>query len=172
LQAIYGAVGPTPRLTAQINSLSFAGYFTTFATSFATTLLIAYRIHAVAARGTAQNRFRHITAIVVESGAVYSLALLGGAIVPVVAGETTVLNARVMALGFYAVVLVNLIAVRALFSYTAPRLPMNNFKCRAFLLQSWWRVWPCWIPRPLFPRLPSTSPASNSTRVLPTTRTH
>ncbi|KAF8160308.1 hypothetical protein BJ912DRAFT_1069457 [Pholiota molesta] len=110
LQAIYGAVGPTARLTAQINNLSFAGYFTTFATSFVTTLLIAYRIHAVATRGTAQNRFRHTTAIVVESGAAYSLALLVGAIIPVVAGETTVLNTRVMALGFYAVVLVNLIA--------------------------------------------------------------
>jgi hypothetical protein len=172
LQAIYGAVGPTPRLTAQINNLSFAGYFTTFATSFATTLLIAYRIHAVAARGTAQNRFRHITAIVVESGAAYSLALLVGAIIPVVAGETTVLNARVMALGFYAVVLVNLIAVRALFSYAAPRLPNEPKICRAFPLQSWSRVWPCWIPPRLFPRLPSTYPAFNSTRVLPTRQTH
>ncbi|KAF8188743.1 hypothetical protein BJ912DRAFT_1042521 [Pholiota molesta] len=112
LQARYGVVVPTARLTAQINSMAFAGYFTTFATSFVTTLLIAYRIHAVATRGTSQRRFRHITAIVVESGAVYSLSLLFGAITTVVAEEmtVTVLNTRVVASGYYQTVLVNLIA--------------------------------------------------------------
>ncbi|KAF8160316.1 hypothetical protein BJ912DRAFT_1101230 [Pholiota molesta] len=110
LQAIYGLVVPTAHLKAQINSLGFAGYFTTFATSFVTTLLIAYRIRAVATGGTSQRRFRHITVIVVESGAVYSLAILFGAISTVVLAETTILNARVISLGFYSLVLVNLIA--------------------------------------------------------------
>jgi hypothetical protein len=128
LQARYGVVVPTARLTAQINSMAFAGYFTTFATSFVTTLLIAYRIHAVATRGTSQRRFRHITAIVVESGAVYSLSLLFGAITTVVADEmtVTVLNTRVVASGYYQTVLVNLIAVCALSFYNLPmmiRLP-------------------------------------------------
>ncbi|KDR69171.1 hypothetical protein GALMADRAFT_145576 [Galerina marginata CBS 339.88] len=60
------------------NSLLFAGYFVSFATSLMATLLIAYRVYSVSKQGTGSaQRFRRIIEIMVQTAAVYSLALLG-----------------------------------------------------------------------------------------------
>ncbi|KAF8188717.1 hypothetical protein BJ912DRAFT_968312 [Pholiota molesta] len=54
-----------------------AAFFTTSATSFVTTVLIAYRIYSTAKHeGVSGRRFKHIIDIIVQSGAVYSLSLL------------------------------------------------------------------------------------------------
>lgn len=71
----------------------------TFATTFVTTILIAYRIHSVSKQDVLQGsrtRFNHILEILVQSAAVYSLVALAYAIVgfiPFTANNFSVRNA-------------------------------------------------------------------------------
>ncbi|KDR80140.1 hypothetical protein GALMADRAFT_1181105 [Galerina marginata CBS 339.88] len=60
-----------------VNRVQAALFFVSFASSLATTMLIAYRIHSVSKLDCVSwGRFRHIIEIVVQSAAITSLALL------------------------------------------------------------------------------------------------
>jgi hypothetical protein len=97
-----------------------AAYFTTSATSFVTTVLIAYRIYSTAKHeGVSGRRFKHIIDIIVQSGAVYSLSLLQLAIAFVLPGSMNILNTRSYAFNIYGSTLVNITAVCVAFTYNA-----------------------------------------------------
>ncbi|KDR71334.1 hypothetical protein GALMADRAFT_144024 [Galerina marginata CBS 339.88] len=60
-----------------VNNIQSALFFTSLSSSLLATLLIAFRIHSVSKQnGASKRRFGHIIEIVVQSAAVYSLALL------------------------------------------------------------------------------------------------
>jgi len=69
-----------------LNSLAASGYFLSLASTISSTLLIVYRIYnSVSHQGTHyKKRFMHIMDVVVQSAAVYSLALVVVAIAMVV----------------------------------------------------------------------------------------
>jgi len=69
-----------------VNDLIAAGYFSSFACTISSTLLIMYRIYNYLSRQDpySKKRFLHIVDVLVQSAAVYSLALLTSAIAGVV----------------------------------------------------------------------------------------
>jgi hypothetical protein len=105
----------------RINDLIFAAFLTTFITSLVTTVLIAYRIYAAAKQGLSKRRFRHVVNIVVQSGALYCLAILVSTVAPVLPGQMDLRNTWNVALNYYTTALVSLIAVRDGRTYIASR---------------------------------------------------
>jgi uncharacterized membrane protein len=69
-----------------LNELIVSGYFSTFASTISSTLLIVYRIynHISKQDNHYKKRFLHIVDVLVQSAAVYSLALLVSAIAALV----------------------------------------------------------------------------------------
>ncbi|KAF8188736.1 hypothetical protein BJ912DRAFT_968361 [Pholiota molesta] len=109
-RAIYGGITPDVATAIRINDLIFAAFLTTFIASLVTTVLIAYRIYAAAKQGRSKRRFRHVINIVVQSGALYCLALLVSAVAPVLPGEMGLRNTWNVALNYYTTALVSVIA--------------------------------------------------------------
>ncbi|KDR71364.1 hypothetical protein GALMADRAFT_254141 [Galerina marginata CBS 339.88] len=68
---------PTTARVREGVTIQSALFFTSLSSSLLATLLIAFRIHSVSKQnGGSKRRFRHIIEIVIQSAAVYSLALL------------------------------------------------------------------------------------------------
>jgi hypothetical protein len=117
LRALHGGVTSNVALTARINDLASAAYFTSFGTSLVATVLIAYRIYHALERGASRKRFQHVINILIESGAVYSLSLLVIGVTSVFPGASNPLNTRSVAFEDYATVLVPIITVRVPLAY-------------------------------------------------------
>ena len=69
-----------------LNDLLASGYFSSFACTISSTLLIVHRIYSSLSNqdGHSKKRFIHIVDVLVQSAAAYSLALMVAAIVYVV----------------------------------------------------------------------------------------
>jgi len=69
-----------------LNSLMASGYFATFFSTISSTLLIVYRIyHSISQQNNySKKRFLHIVDVLVQSAAMYALAILIVAIVDIV----------------------------------------------------------------------------------------
>ncbi|KAF8173662.1 hypothetical protein BJ912DRAFT_991827 [Pholiota molesta] len=90
-------------LDTKINALLATAYFTSFATTLVTTVLIAYRIHSVSkAQGASSRRFKHIMDIIVQSGVIYALSQFTSALAGVVPGSKFLSNTRDRAFQDYA----------------------------------------------------------------------
>jgi hypothetical protein len=106
-------------LDTKINALLATAYFTSFATTLVTTVLIAYRIHSISKeQGASSRRFRRIMDIVVQSGVIYALSQFTSALAGVVpgSGSNFLSNTRDRAFQDYAPLLNLAIAVRSAFS--------------------------------------------------------
>ncbi|KAF9479471.1 hypothetical protein BDN70DRAFT_690202 [Pholiota conissans] len=87
LHTKYGSTTVSFALAALFNRLLAAAYFITASTTIVTTTLIAYRIYSVTKQeGVSADRFKQVTDIVIQSGAVNSLTLLSLAIIIIVNG--------------------------------------------------------------------------------------
>ena len=95
----------TPSSLAQrkiLNVLLISGYFSTFASTISSTLLIVYRIHnSISNQNHTQykKRFKHVVDVLVQSAAVYSLALL----VSTIAGLVLITSGHDISLSLFAV---------------------------------------------------------------------
>ncbi|KAF8186718.1 hypothetical protein BJ912DRAFT_970539, partial [Pholiota molesta] len=108
-------------LDTKINALLATAYFTSFATTLVTTVLIAYRIYSISrAQGASSRRFRHIMDIVVQSGVIYALSQFTSALAGVVPGSNFLSNTRDRAFQDYAPLLNLAIAVRP---------PLSAYSC-------------------------------------------
>lgn len=80
-------LNPSPSQGDILNKLIGASLFMTFAGTLVTPILIAYRIHHVFGHSILQgtrSRFKHVVEILVQSTAVYSLAVLAYAVLNVI----------------------------------------------------------------------------------------
>jgi len=92
----------TAKEAFNLNALESALFFVSFATTIATTLLIAYRIYSVTpVNSFSRGRLHHAAEIVVQSGAVYSCALFVAALAAVIPANGNAAS-RVFALSSYA----------------------------------------------------------------------
>lgn len=84
-------------------------------TTVVTTFLIGYRIHKVAVMSgsRAKRRFSHVVAMIVESAAIYSLILIGPAIIDLLPMSPRNLNWLMIA-QYYIQPFTNMVAVRVL----------------------------------------------------------
>jgi len=84
----YSAVELTPSLTQGmiLNDLIASGYFSSFCSTISSTLLIVYRIYNSLPNhnNRSKKRFLHIVDVLIQSAALYSLALMVAAIAAVV----------------------------------------------------------------------------------------
>ena len=100
---LFSAVKLTPSSGQDIilNGLLASGYFSSFACTISTTLLIVYRIYNSLSNGAnhSKKRFIHIVDVLVQSAAVYSLTLMVAAIAEVV----LVTSGNITALSIFAV---------------------------------------------------------------------
>lgn len=94
------------------NDLLAAVYLVASGDSLVTTILIGYRIYSVSNwSASSTRRFGRIVDIVVQSSALYSLALLSIGIAVVLPGSVSVLNLHFFALNAYLPILCLLISV-------------------------------------------------------------
>jgi len=113
MQANFRDVTAKEALT--FNALESALYFVSFATTITTTLLISYKIYSVSQdTPLSRGRFKHVTEMVAQSGAVYSCAIFIAAIAAVVPDNGSTMS-RVFALNSYATAFLAPIAVRDVF---------------------------------------------------------
>jgi hypothetical protein len=113
-------------LDTKINALLATAYFTSFATTLVTTILIAYRIYSVSkAQGASSRRFKHVMDIVVQSGVIYALSQFTSALAGVVPGSNFLSNTRDRAFQDYTPLLNLAIAVRAFYVYNYRRVRLT-----------------------------------------------
>ena len=112
---------PNSKQATVYNSLLAAAFFLSFASTLVTTVLIGYRIWSLTRhRTTPMGRYKHIFEILVQSSAVYALAMLAQAIQGFLPGSFAFkYPLREWALQTYMVNVVYPIAVRARLTYFA-----------------------------------------------------
>ena len=88
-----------------LNFLYISGYFSSFACTVSSTLLIVYRIHnSLSNRDNhSKKRFIHIVDVLVQSAAAYSLTLMLAAIAQVVGTEVTSEDGATLSSSMFAV---------------------------------------------------------------------
>lgn len=108
----------TPSQSMLPNNLQSAGYFLSAATSLTATVLIGSRVNSVAKDGTSDSsgRFKNILEIMIQSVAIYSLAIILQAISVVIPNDGS--SPELTALQNYSSAILTPIAVRCLSNMT------------------------------------------------------